>query len=702
MRLPIVLLGFCLATGLVRDSCSQSVEAPQPIALRDGWQYRYGDSPVDSSGNYSWTYLDLSNHAWQPTDKLHVPAGNEAQSHYLWVRVKLPAVAFPRPVLYLPHIHLHFEAYMDSTLIYQSGEPNQVQQARFMGSIWHLLPLPEPFAGRVLNLRIYSQSPSQIGINDYNDYPRLGTELGIIELLLRDNIDSTTLGFLFVSVGLFSLFVFFRRVKTRSLFALSFAGLTIAMGLFYILNDKIGFMLFGASDFVYYISFISFFLFPVGIYSFLQQILAAEYRWIVRPLWVIHLVIGVLFCISDIINIMMLQVAADYHLWLFLSTMLVALIVGCKAAVEGNYEVRIFILGFFIFALLGINDILLGLRLVSDRPWVSHWGVLIFIGFLGYILERRFARDQAQLQAYSRDLEKISDTLKESKSKLERYSHTLEEKVDARTRDISSKNEELNKALQQLTEAQDQLVLKEKMASLGNLVAGIAHEVNTPIGAVKSAADVGRRCIQRIKEKLSDESPAACGVVDDPDFKKALKLLEDNNNVVNLASERVARIVRSLKNFARLDEAELQKADIHQGLDSTLTLINHEIKNRITIVRNYGLVPAISCFPNQLNQVFVNLLMNAVHAIDEKGEITITTSVRNGAAHIEFADNGCGISPERIGQVFDPGFTTKGVGVGTGLGLSISYNIIAKHKGKISVESEVGKGTTFTVSLPLD
>jgi two-component system NtrC family sensor kinase len=185
-------------------------------------------------------------------------------------------------------------------------------------------------------------------------------------------------------------------------------------------------------------------------------------------------------------------------------------------------------------------------------------------------------------------------------------------------------------------------------------------------------------------------------------LKKSLKILENNNRVTSTASERITDIVRSLKSFARLDEASYQKANIHEGLDSTLTLIDHEIKDRITVIKRYGDIPEIDCYPDQLNQVFMNILMNAIQAIGKKGQITINTSLEKEKVVETITDSGCGIRTENIGKIFNPGFTTRGPRVGMGLGLPISYNIIQKHGGEIKVSSEVGKGTSFTILLPTD
>ncbi len=269
---------------------------------------------------------------------------------------------------------------------------------------------------------------------------------------------------------------------------------------------------------------------------------------------------------------------------------------------------------------------------------------------------------------------------------LRHHAEELEAQVAERTREVR--------------ESQSQLVQQEKMASLGALVAGIAHEMNTPIGTINSNADTLGRSLVGLRELVNDESCPA-SVREDKKLGKILGLLEEIARINTLACERIVTIVGTLRNFARLDEAELQVADLHEGLDSTLTLVRHEIKNRITVERQFGEIPKIRCHPNQINQVFMNLLVNAAHAIDGQGAITIRTEAAGDTVRIHISDSGVGIPRENIEKIFDPGFTTKGVGVGTGLGLSICFKIAKDHGGSIGVQSEVGKGTTFTLTLPL-
>jgi signal transduction histidine kinase len=272
-------------------------------------------------------------------------------------------------------------------------------------------------------------------------------------------------------------------------------------------------------------------------------------------------------------------------------------------------------------------------------------------------------------------------------------------------RDIAGTNQELSLLRQlevahrELQETQAKLVQSEKMASLGQLVAGVAHEINTPVGAVASAQDSMTRGLAKLRAALEarDADYAAAR-----DLARPLKALDDAAEVIASGSARVSEIVKRLRRFARLDEAEWQRADLRVGMDDTLLLLQHELKHGVEVRKRYGAIPPITCHPSQINQVFLNLLVNAVQAMDGKGVIEIDTRAADGKVFVEIRDDGKGIAPEHLSRIFDPGFTTKGVGVGTGLGLSICYRIVQAHHGEIRVESEPGAGARFTVVLPVE
>nr|MBC8235884.1 GHKL domain-containing protein [bacterium] len=255
---------------------------------------------------------------------------------------------------------------------------------------------------------------------------------------------------------------------------------------------------------------------------------------------------------------------------------------------------------------------------------------------------------------------------------------------------------------QQLREAEKQLIIQERMASLGNLVAGVAHEMNNPIGAIHSAADVATRGIDKIQTLSQQQQNVDESAPDTKRLQRLLQLLNRNNQVITTASTRIAKVVESLRTFAKLDEATFQKASIHEGIETTLTLLQHELQDKVNVIKEYSDLPPIMCYPSELNQVFMHLFRNAIQAIEEKGTIKIKTMKDETQVSVSISDTGTGIPPENLGNMFDPGFTTKSGGVGTGLGLSIVYNIIQKHHGEVKVHSHVGEGSEFNIALPIE
>lgn len=251
-------------------------------------------------------------------------------------------------------------------------------------------------------------------------------------------------------------------------------------------------------------------------------------------------------------------------------------------------------------------------------------------------------------------------------------------------RQINEQKNELQNTLKELQETQLQLIHSEKMASLGQLVAGVAHEINTPLGSIKSNNGIISKLVKQIEDKDLAE------------------LFAETTRIDKVAIDRISNIVVSLKKFVRLDEEQLQEADINKELDLTLEIIYHETKNKAEIIKNYSELPMIKCYPNMLNQVFMNILMNACQAIENKGTITISTEIDENNLVVKIKDNGKGIKKENLNKIFDAGFTTKSVGVGTGLGLAISSKIIAKHNGTIKVLSEENIGTEFIITIPVE
>jgi signal transduction histidine kinase len=251
-----------------------------------------------------------------------------------------------------------------------------------------------------------------------------------------------------------------------------------------------------------------------------------------------------------------------------------------------------------------------------------------------------------------RAVEQRRKELAEAHENLKELNETLEERVRARTAELERANREIR-------ETQAQLVQSGKMASLGMLVAGVAHEINTPMGSISANTDLVKRAADIVKQRLETEA-APSELANDDKLQRAVETLQQASETERLACERISSIVKSLRNFARLDESEEKQVDLHEGIDSTLTLLQHELKKGIEVVKRYGDLPTVVCFPSQLNQVFMNLLANAVFAMKGQGTITIATAREGDEVVLRFADTGDGIPPENLDKIFDPGFTTKG------------------------------------------
>ncbi len=273
---------------------------------------------------------------------------------------------------------------------------------------------------------------------------------------------------------------------------------------------------------------------------------------------------------------------------------------------------------------------------------------------------------------------------------------------------------ELQQLNLQLKDAQNYLLQADKMASIGQLAAGVAHEINNPIGYVYSNLGTLEKYVKDIFSMLELYEHAE-GLIADTGIRAQLKTARDQLDIAFLKQDlnalmceskdgitRVKQIVQNLKDFSHVDASDdWCYADLHQGLESTLNIVSNEIKYKADVVREYGDLPEVECLFSQLNQVFMNLLVNAAHAIEERGTITIRTGRQSDEVWVEICDTGKGIDQENLKKIFDPFFTTKPIGQGTGLGLSLSYGIIKKHHGRIEVSSVVRYGTTFKVWVPV-
>lgn len=302
------------------------------------------------------------------------------------------------------------------------------------------------------------------------------------------------------------------------------------------------------------------------------------------------------------------------------------------------------------------------------------------------------------------EIRKLIDYSNTIIAKLQFSHHTLENQrdelesqnaeLDAQKDELSAQNNELMTSQEKLRKAQGQLVQSEKLASMGQLTAAIMHEINTPLGAVHSNNQMNAMMLDKLSIKLEEN-----------DYDGALKVIEKlrrSSKTTDDATKRVGEIIKNLKNFSRIDQAKFQNADITEGIKSVLVLTSNLWKNKVIIHESYEMLPLIRCYPSMLNQVFMNIIVNAIQASDKNDDIYIQTEFDDVYVYLTIRDNGSGIKKNHLEHIFDSGFTTKPKDEGTGLGLSISKDIIDKHCGYIEAFNNDDKGTTFKITLPIE
>lgn len=360
----------------------------------------------------------------------------------------------------------------------------------------------------------------------------------------------------------------------------------------------------------------------------------------------------------------------------------------------------------------------LGVLPVNDfTNYTMQLGVILEVTLLSIALADKFnilkiEKEQSQLEALN--------AIKENEKIVREQNFMLEQKVAERTTELIATNDDLKQTLAELKQTQSQLVESEKMASLGQLTAGIAHEINNPINFVTSNVTPLKRDVKMVFETIDfieslsyTELPAEEKKQKIATFKEELDYdylkieIDHLLNGIYEGSSRTAEIVKGLRIFSRVDENDLKKANIHEGLDSTLVIINNQLNGTIKIAKEYtASLPVIECYPGKLNQVFLNIITNAIHAVRTRhkesgnGLITIKTAAQADTITVEIRDNGIGMDEQTQKKIYEPFFTTKDVGEGTGLGMSIVYNTVKKHNGTIQLVSRLGEGTSFLITLP--
>jgi signal transduction histidine kinase len=603
-----------------------------------------------------------------------------------------------------------------------SGTSVQVQKTGFYR---HVTENDEiiPFT-HILNLRLSQKTDIYLKIKNINDeLPDFSIKLTDLKKTIKQNnrvtiFDGLVQGMLWVMIFYGIILFFFNRDRLYLYYSLYI----ISISLWYFLSLGLGYRLFAdlPREIFPYLDIPAF----LGYIFYLQFIRMFIDTPLLMPKWdklikLLQIVISVEIVRITVFVSFTRLIDTNYFIQSLVAalTLLIILLFIVKLFFNKSALIRIIAIGSSLL-LLGT---LISLIHVLFFPQESHL-VVQKAGTLSQLLVFTFGIS-FRYNLIEKDKEKyhkrLIAQLSENAKLHEEMTRELEQKVKARTIEIAQKNVKLEEqktdletALGNLKRAQSQLVQSEKMASLGQLVAGIAHEINNPVNFISAGVDSLNTNIEEIRQVLDiyhKITPANAGeklkeieaLKEKVEYKEAVGEINRLIKSIKNGTNRTTEIVKGLRTFSRLDEDILKMADIHEGLDSTLILLQNKYKNRIDIVKNYTEIPLIECFPGPLNQVFMNILSNAIDAIDDKGTIIIHTSISGDLVKVSIKDTGHGI-PENIrGMIFDPFFTTKDVGKGTGLGLSISQSIIEKHEGTINVISEIEKGTEFVISLPL-
>ncbi len=416
----------------------------------------------------------------------------------------------------------------------------------------------------------------------------------------------------------------------------------------------------------------------------------------------------------DILSYRLIDIAA-------ISSIIFIYIIAIIVSIQGYRPAKFFLLAWSVFFIGLILFILRNSGIIPYNFFTNYTmqiGIIVEVTLLSLALADRINILKKEKEASQAEALLV---LKENERIILQQNVVLEQKVKKRTLELVTTNDELNDTLENLKQTQSQLVESEKMASLGQLTAGIAHEINNPINFVTSNVAPLKRDLEMLfnmiefvesvslTEKTTSEKQSEID-----DYKEELEydyLKTEINHLLGGiydGASRTAEIVKGLRIFSRVDEDDLKMADINEGLSSTLIIMNSQLNgNGIRLVEDFGELPPVECYPGKLNQVFLNIISNAIDAIKVKeeehfkGEIKLKTTIENEMALISITDNGTGLDEKTKQKIFDPFFTTKNVGEGTGLGMSIVYNTIKKHQGEIIINTELGKGTEFIIKIPL-
>ena len=661
-------------------------EAPVELS---GFEYRWGASPLEPDGIPKWIQNSESVE-WGVTERLFKPKG-EIQDN-LWLKKQLPDHLPENPSIALRYVWMEVEMYLDEELFYRSGDMQFDYTDRFNGVRFHLVELPQDASGKTLYLRISSGFNDVIGVVPDKVY--IADEKSLIRFSIRKDLVSLVIGLVILNTGIavFLLLVLSSRGRENKLLLLYIGLFAFCYGLNYVSSHIVFYILVQNTTLIYYLKSL-FLLFPVGLLGLFQCIVGKGPWGIIKWMKYVHLFLWIGVLALDIFQVLAYFIGSPL-LFTALAISLVAMGITVVPAIRNNQsDSRILGIAMLLAVFPGLFDtISQGIFLTTNLPTLSPWGSLVCMFALAYLLDRRFSRNTKQLQ--------------EAHNQLATYNSSLESRVERRTAELREKNLQLQETLEELKKAQNQLIQSEKLASLGQLTAGIAHEIKNPLNFVNNFAS--------LSIELADELVKA--VNNEEEIELILEDLKMNAANISKHGERADKIVRSMMEHARSGSREMRPVMLNKLVEEYVNLAFHGMRAQkkainVSIVRNYDdCIGEIQVVPQEIGRVLINLCANAFDAMREKvshtnqnykPELQVITKCSGEFAEIYVKDNGGGIAEDQQNKIFEPFFTTKPSGVGTGLGLSISYDIIVMgHKGQFEITNTGDGGTEFVLRLP--
>ena len=675
---------------------------PERRLMLEGWRYRVGDDP-------GWADPALDERAWRVADRmLALPGERDVETGWFRLHLRVgKALRGQRMWLWAMHIGA-IEVYLDGRRVAQGGSVEAVQRgAAPPVKLWNQRPLPLRFdkEHHVLALRLATRPSAARRAfgRDAQVMPLISADEGLREVedlvMFANRINYGFIGAGGALAVLHLLLFFFYRERPENLYYSLTTGAVVAIAYTTLSMSRatsltaLSLITSAFATAVVLVSILGlrcyYAMFAVRVPRYFWGMVVAGFalllgsRWLL-PVWVVY----VFALVAFVEQLRVLGVA----LW---------------RRADGAWIVG-------VGGLLSI--IASAVTMVADAqnlpgPWrfAYLYGFFALLDTMSIYLARSVARDRHALAAQLEENRRLSDlALEQQRDAAEQEAARQALEAERARQELQLREAErrevvlrqLEAANRELHETQAQLVQSEKLAALGQLVAGVAHELNTPLGAIRSTQDSLGRAVAKLKVAL-DRYEGAEG---DRAVQRSLTAIEQADQLIADGGARVTEIVDRLRSFARLDEAELKRVDINRGIEDVLALLGSELGgDGVTITRELAELPPVACYPRQLNQALINLLANARQAVGEGGGEICVSSRRNGRwVEIEVRDNGVGIAQEHLDRIFDPGFTTRGVGVGTGLGLAICYRVIKQHGGEIDVDSTPGRGSRFTLRIPAD